>query len=301
MINTDLSDFKQRAIQAHYGTSFSPEKRGENLITEYTEALQGDLKEIETASDEQKEAYVLKFRSLLSSWVGAKGNCISTMITGPANFPVRRAEKANRSEENKYQLFSYWRGKAKKAILKSLQPEKTYETEIDRYKKDLAGRIQMQELCKTCNAIIRKAKGADCTAELEAAGLSHNNAIKIQLPDYCGRIGFASYVTTNNLANIHRIEGRIKELEAKEQKATKENEVIKIQGGQIVVDYSIDRIQIQHDSKPDRAVIDSLKHAGFHWSPSNGCWMRQITGNAIYSVRNLLSTTLKKEEIATTI
>lgn len=299
MINTDLSDLQQAAINAHDGTSFSPEKRGENLIAEFTEILVNDLNEIVAASDEQKEAYINKFKSLLSAWIGAKGRCISSMITGPAKFPTNRADKANRSEQNKYELLTYWRKKAKKAILKSLEPEKTYLSEIDRYKKDLANRLLLQDLYKNCNAIIRKAKGSDCTTELETAGLSHPNAVKIQLPDFCRRIGFASYVTTNNLANIHRIEGRIKELESKEQKATKENEVIKIEGGQIVVDYSIDRVQILHDVKPDRSIIDSLKHAGFHWSPSNSCWQRQITNNAIYSVRDLLSTTLKK--VVTTI
>ena len=297
LLSTDLSDLKQRAINAHNWTSFDPEKRGEQLINEFTQELIDDLKEIETASEGQKAAYISKFRSLLSSWISAKSNCMSSMITGPARFPTRRAEKANRSEQNKYELLTYWRKKAKKAILKSLEPEKTYETEIERYKKDLTNRLQLQQLYKDCNAIIRKAKGQPCTEALEAAGLSHSNAIKIQTPDWGGRIGFASFHTSNNLANIHRIEGRIKELEAKEQKAGKENEVISFQGGKITVDYSIDRILIQHDSKPERSVIDSLKGAGFHWAPSQHCWMRQITGNAMYATRELLRNTLKAQEV----
>ena len=288
-MNTTLEDLKARAIQAHYGTSFSPEVRGENLIREFTEVLLDDLKQIETASDEQKEAYISKFKALLSAWIGAKSNCISTMITGPARFPVRRAEKANRSEQNKYELFTYWRSKAKKAILKSMEPEKTYLSEIDRYKKDLAGRQKLQEIMKASNAIIRKAKGATCTAELEAAGLSHDSAIKIQLPDYAGRIGFAQFNLTNNLANIHRIEGRIKEMEAKGQKATTqpEGKEIPFEGGRVVLDYSIDRVQIQHDKRPEYSVISLLKGAGFHWSPRNGCWMRQISPAAIWKAEQI--------------
>lgn len=123
--NTDLSYLLQRAIWAHNNTSFSPERRGEQLIKDFTELLESDLEIIKDATEEQKEAYIIKFKSLLNSWIGAKMNCISSMITGPANFPVRKAEKANRSEQNKYELLTYWREKAKKAILKSLQPEKS--------------------------------------------------------------------------------------------------------------------------------------------------------------------------------
>ncbi len=164
-----------------------------------------------------------------------------------------------------------------------------YSEEIAKYKKDLASRIKLQEMAKTCNAIIRKAKGADCTMQLELAGLDHTNAVNIQQPDFCGRIGFPSYVTTNNLANIKRIEGRIKELEGKMQQAetTNDAEPIRFEGGEIVLDYSIDRLQIRHDSKPSRVVIDSLKHSGFHWSPTNGAWQRQITNTALWQAETI--------------
>jgi hypothetical protein len=58
-------------------------------------------------------------------------------------------------------------------------------------------------------------------------------------------------------------------------------------GGIIVVDYSIDRVQIKHDTKPEKAIIDNLKHSGFRWSPSNTAWQRQITPAALYSVQKV--------------
>lgn len=284
----NLQEFRTRARQAHNWTSFDPEKRGEQLIKEFEEILNNDLEKIKDASDSQKAFYVSKFKNLFSSWLNAKSNCFSMMITGGSNFDTRKHERNNNRETSHYNAFNYWREKAQKAILKSLQPEKTNLTELERYKKDLAGRLANQQLMKDCNAIIRKAKGLDCTQLLVNAGLSEKNAIEIQKPDFCGRIGFASFNTTNNLANIKRIEQRIKHLENLEKLAENVGEqVFKFEGGQVVIDYTINRVQIKHDSKPDRSIIDSLKHGGFHWSPSNKAWQRQITRAAIYATNEI--------------
>jgi hypothetical protein len=284
----NLQEFKERARRAHYWTSFDPEKRGEQLIKEFEEILNNDLEKIKDASDSQKTFYVSKFKNLFSSWLNAKSNCFSAMITGPAKFNNRKHEQSNNREASHYNAFNYWREKAQKAILKSLQPEKTNLSELERYKKDLSERLKTQQLMKDCNAIIRKAKGADCTQLLVNAGLSEKNAIELQKPDFCGRIGFASFNTTNNLANIKRIEQRIKHLENLEKLAENVGEqVFKFKGGTVILDYSIDRVQIKHDSKPDRSIIDSLKHNGFHWSPSNAVWQRQITRAAIYATNQI--------------
>ena len=284
-----LEELKKQAVQAHNWTSFDPEKRGEQLINEFTDILNNDLQEINASSEETKQNYIKKFKSLLSAWLGAKSRCFSAMITGPSNFPTRRHEKANRSEENKYQLFAYWRSKAKKAILKSLEPEKTFISEIDRYKKELESRLINQKLMKDCNIIIRKAKGKDCTEELIKAGLSEVNAKEVQTPDRFSGFGFASFSMTNNLASIHRIEGRIKELEAKEQRATSgEGKEFSFNGGKVLFNYSLDRLQIMHDTKPEYEIISKLKHSGFHWSPFNKAWQRQITRDAI-SAANLIT------------
>jgi hypothetical protein len=283
----NLSDLKQLAIRAHNWTSFDPEKRGENLINEFREILNADLLEIQKATEEQKERYVLKFRSLLTAWLHSKSNCMSSMITGPAKFPTQKAEKANNRERGHYDAFMYWRSKAKKAILKSLEPEKTYQSEIERYKRDLTNRLHWQEVCKNANVIIKKAKGQNCFDELVSAGVSIKEAKLIQVPDFARRIGYPSYILTNNLKNIKHIQERIKTLEAKEAISTTGNKEFSFEGGKVVLNYEIDRIMILHDSKPDYSVISNLKHNGFHWSPTNKAWIRQITREAIYKTEIL--------------
>ena len=276
-----LDNFRQQAISAHNGTSFDPEKRGENLINEFETMLTQDLEKLINATNEQMEQYIAKFKSLFSAWLSAKGRVLSPMITGPANFPVRRNEKANRSERNKYELFAYWRDKAIKAIIKSTLPEKTFLTEIERYKSELLAMQKNHELMKEGNKRIKDAIKNKINIDTY---LTETFNIKPHMLDWTMKFGFG---LQNNNANMKRVELRIKELEAKEARKDNENKELKFPGGVIILNYSIDRLQIKHDSRPERSVIDNLKHAAFHWSPSQMVWQRQLTNDAIFKAKQL--------------
>jgi len=292
-----LSSLWELAYRAHTGTSFSPEKRADNIIQSYSEELVADIEELKKSEIEEEiiNGYISRYKNNLSSWLSAKSNCLSTMIAGGSNFPVRRAEKANRSEQRNYEVFRVWREKAKKAIIRKSLPEKTFISEIDRYKKELEGCKRNQQLMKDTNAIIRKSKGKDCTSELIKLGLSEKIAVEIQKPDFCGRIGFASYSLTNNNANIKRLEERLKTMEQKEELSTtvKETEY-KFSEGIIIMNFQDDRIQVKHDQKPNFEGLQTMKKHGFKWSPSNVCWQRQITVNAIYTTNSLFSVNIPR-------
>ena len=281
-----LQDFKEKAISAHRWTSFSPERRGETMVNEYSAQLAKDLQELraQNIDNETLLSYEQRYKSLFSAWLNAKSNCISAMITGPARFPIHKAEKANRSEQKHYDIFQQWREKAKKAIVKKTQPEKTYNSEIERYKAELEGMKRNHELMKIGNNAIRKANKdkVDITAYLiETFG------IQTHMIDWTMKFGFG---LQNNNANMKRVELRIKELEAKEQNRQNEPEKeFLFNGGKVVMNYEADRIQIKHDSRPNQEVITLMKRNGFKWSPTNQAWQRQITGNAIYTTKHLIN------------
>lgn len=280
-----LQGFKEKAISAHRWTSFSPEKRGENIINTYSAQLSEDLQELKTqdVDSETLMFYEQRYKSLFSAWINAKSNCISSMITGPARFPTNKAEKANRSEEKHYDIFQQWREKAKKAILKKMQPEKTYNSEIERYKQELEGMRKNHELMKAGNIAIKKAhkEKTDITEYLTTTF-----GIKPHMIDWTMKFGFG---LQNNNANMKRVEARIKELEAKEQNRQSEPEKeFSFNGGIVIMNYEADRIQIKHDTKPNQEVIALMKKNGFKWSPFNKVWQRQLTANAIYATKQLL-------------
>lgn len=281
-----LQNFKEKAISAHRWTSFSPERRGETMVSEYSAQLAKDLEELkaQNTDSETLAAYEQRYKSLFSAWLNAKSNCISSMITGPARFPIHKAEKANRSEQKHYDIFQQWREKAKKAIVKKTQPEKTYNSEIDRYKQELEGMRKNHELMKEGNIAIKKAH-KDKTDISQY--LIDTFGIKPHMIDWTMKFGFG---LQNNNANMKRVEARIKELEAKEQNRQNEPEKeFSFNGGKVVMNYEADRIQIMHDTKPNQEVISLMKKNGFKWSPFNKAWQRQITANAIYTTKHLIN------------
>jgi len=93
--------------------------------------------------------------------------------------------------------------------------------------------------------------------------------------------------TRNNSANIRRIKQRIEGLEKKKGKPA---QTLKFKGGRIVANYDMDRLQIYFDEKPDEEMRSALKRRGFRCAPSqNYAWQRQLTNNAIYAAKQILS------------
>ena len=89
---------------------------------------------------------------------------------------------------------------------------------------------------------------------------------------------------TNNSAEIRRLKKRIEELSV-----AKETEYVgwEFEGGEVVPNKENCRLQIFFDEKPDEEKRSALKMRGFHWSPTEGAWQRQLNSNAIYATDRL--------------
>ena len=95
---------------------------------------------------------------------------------------------------------------------------------------------------------------------------------------------YPSYALTNNNAEIRRLKKRIEELSV-----AKETEYVgwKFDGGEVVPNKENCRLQIFFEEKPNEEQRSALKMRGFHWSPSEGAWQRQLNSNAIYATDRL--------------
>lgn len=284
-----LQHLQQRAVQAHQWTSFSPERRGETMIKDYSEELAADIAELQANADITPESiadYSARYERYFTAYLSAKSRCISPMITGPARFPTNRAEKANRSERNNYEIFREWRKRAKAAIVRKAQPVKTFVSELDRYKTELEALKKRHELTKEGNKRIAKARK---TGEDIRQYLTDTFNVQPHMLDWSLKFGFN---TVNSNANIKRIEMRIKELESKEQRR-EVNPITKytFEGGEMLLNYEVDRIQIMFATRPTKDELTAWKAKGlntFNWSPSANAWQRKITSNAWYCVRHML-------------
>ncbi|NLL67027.1 MAG: hypothetical protein GX236_04920 [Clostridiaceae bacterium] len=82
----------------------------------------------------------------------------------------------------------------------------------------------------------------------------------------------------------------LKALETKEktnQPAKKSEEKV-FDGGKIIYNYNLNRLQILFNQKPDSEIIENLKKHGFRWSPKNRVWQRQLTENAIKAAGSIV-------------
>lgn len=288
--------------RAHLNTSFRPEKRAEHYCQQF-DAAQADLRELGARPES-----IEKSERLFVAWMSAKGNCLSSMITGPARFPVARAEKANRSEENKGREFLDHFERVTKAIRKAqyyeAHPEarpisNSDEDALPRLKAKLEKLEQERELNNAINKIVRREPRSEYTdvkgEEMRKLGLSDRVIAEIFKPDFCGAAGIPAYVNQNLGGNIKRIKERIAELEQTKQIKTERIDL----GNDVFVtqDTQAMRIFFEFPGKPDEETRALLKSKGFRWTPSQGHWGRKLTGNASQAARQVMNA-LKQEGAA---
>lgn len=269
------------AYRAYSNTSFDPERRRDQILNELQQELTADL----AALGDKAGNYEAKYIDHARNWLGRKSRCISMLITGPANFPTRRNQKANDSESKGWDDFRAWRLRYIKAVnrVHNLSPEDDMDLAIKKVDKLMIN----QEKMKAANKILRNKKYTDDQkiAELIETGFPEKLAPVMLEPDCVGTIGFASYSLTNNNAKIKSAKQKVEIL--KRRITIKESfEPIPFPGG--VIDIENDRVTITHDVKPDRDVIDKIKGRGFHWSRNYACWSRKHTANALYTAKELM-------------
>jgi len=266
------------AYRAHSNISFSPEKRAYKIVANYEGQLNDDLKNI---PETERERYIEGYVKRLSSWLSAKSNCLSSMITGPTNFPVRKAERANRTEENRFGDFVLWRDKALKAIARKKEeakPEEQKNVEQLAFWKEQVDKLFRGWLVDRFRS------------RLETVARTGNVELVRSVLNYFAKQQKEKGVV---LATPRHGVWKLAEVAEKfraslESVKTTESSEYEINGVKVVKNFQAERIQLFFDGKPAPEIISSLKHNAFKWSPSNMCWQRQLTQNAINATNGLL-------------
>jgi hypothetical protein len=272
------------AYRAYYAISFSPEKRA---ITECNFFDEINKEFTELGADERA---FTKFESLFLASLNAKSNCMSSMITGSANFPVARMEKMNSRERARTQEMYDFIDKVRKAIDKVNNPSTDIRSDdkdaITKLKEKLANLEKNQEKMKACNKIIKDKKDNKIERLTEILG-NEETAREVLKPSRYGIVGYESFSLTNNNATIRSTKERIAQLEL--QKGRKTTDLRKEELNlTITQNAEDDRIQFFFDDKPEREVIDIMKRHGFKWSRNNNCWQRLWNNNCVYAVKNYI-------------
>jgi len=276
-----LSKYWEQINRAHSNISFSPERRADMYVRDYSEELDEDLAQL----GENQGNYKEKYERYFSAWMSAKGNCISSAITGPANFPVRKAEKANNSERNRYDEFRHWREKYFKAVNRVRTPSP--EEDLENLYKELDGYLILNENIKEWNKSIRKYKNGKMTIEEMRDQLKKDGITDRWMTAILRNVTYSYWHGLGSFATkIRKLRERAEALKSRIQRKEEWTD-IEFEGGRITVED--DRVKIYHDEKPSPEIIGALKRHGFRWSPYWGAWSRKHTGQAVYDAKMIVN------------
>ncbi|MCK5023564.1 MAG: hypothetical protein KAS04_05300, partial [Candidatus Aenigmarchaeota archaeon] len=290
---------KEFAIEAHHNMSHFPEKGGERSRQEYADTVNEmyeDLKEKATTPEQLAivEEEMLKFKErylkAYNTFLSAKSRTASSMVVGPARFPVAKNRERMEMEMRRYDELVDLEKKARASIEKKLKAQSIEERGGEKIVAD-EELTQMQEKLdsmKEANKIMRSKKltfdeKMDEIAKLPSLG----DSIEYYTQRNEKFEGFPSFSTTNLRNKIKSRESKKTKTEKREAKAPVEH-ISDFEGGKVVRNNELDRIQILFDEKPDADMIQNLKKSGWRWSPKNNAWQRQATQNAIRSAGQIL-------------
>lgn len=284
----------EAGIRAHYNTSFSPEKRGEQEFEGFCrtcEKIIEQINKLELSPEIKAVEKTLFVETLFNKeiqYLRIKSNCISSMITGGSNFPVRRAERANKAEHNASEaclnfVNNYIKRLEKKHGIDFYSTnviKKEDSDAVDKLKEKILKLEQLQEKMIEANKIIRKYKtNEERKAELIKAGFSEKLTDEMLEVNCFGGQGFERFKTTNNGAEIRRAKQRLEQTEKLKSQKTVE---IKAENGIRLEDNPAEnRIRIFYNGKPPAETISELKHYAYRWTPSLGCWQAYRNNRSI--------------------
>lgn len=290
-----LEDLRGAAYNAYRNNSHTPEKRAESVVKDYSEELDSDFKEIESASGtEVAEDYKRRYRGKLADYLRSMANTASAFIVGPAKFPVEKNRKRQEATEKKYNEFREWRER----FLKAVKRNKQSVDKVDRVEHLTAEIIKETDLikhCKEVNKVVRDGKLTDAQKvekiKLISQALTDAEIFNLLKGDFAGRKGYPAYVLTNANQRLKRVQQALKVELAKRivSDSNGGSETFDFPGGKLIFNYTENRVQIKHDEKPAQEVIQKLKLNAFKWSPTNKCWQRILTENAKHAARQILN------------
>ena len=158
---------------------------------------------------------------------------------------------------------------------------------IDRLKEKIERLTRQQEQMKTDNKIVRSKSMPveEKVKKLVENGHKEDYARKM----IAEKIEWPSYALTNNNAKISAAK---KQLEKAESLAGMEDAEYSIGDINVAEVFSENRIRLYFPGKPEDEMRNKLKHNGFRWAPSMGCWQAYINRWTLRFVKELNNTSL---------
>jgi len=240
--------------------------------------------------DSHLERYAAKLAANINKGLEIDGRVPSIMIAGGSNFPTAKKEKQNAARDRNMQEWEEIQGILEK--MKSVGAGGISGDDpnaIDKLNAELEGLQAKQDKMKKANAHWRKHGTMSGFADLTDEQVAQIDERMKTAYSWVQKNGpYEDFKLTNNNAKIKRIQKRIEELS---RHAESTYEGWKFDGGEVVINRDNNRLQIVFEEKPDEDLRAELKKNGFKWAPSQSAWQRQLTDNAMYSIKRIKAVT----------
>ena len=300
-MNDDYSkDLSREFVEnAFRWSTMDPEKRASREIASYANEMEGILKSLECLAENNDTGDFVEnefsrfregYKKRYINWLSAVSRTASPMVTGSANFPTSRNQKALDSEHNRCNDLEEFKERSLKAIRKKLCPGERPimagdSDAVQRTQEELSKAIKKQDMMKTVNNAIRKhGTGDECKAALVGLGIEDKSASELLEQDCFGCFGFRSFELSNNNAKIRRLKARLQRLiNAKNTP----DQSININGVKLELSNADNRMRLYFDGKPSAEIRRELKGNGFRWAPSLACWQAYANSSSIENAKRI--------------
>lgn len=292
------------ARNAHYCIHMGDYKPGSatasyrNSVNSAAQLVEQQKARVSAFYHDKLDALLNSYANRLAAWTNDynrnQASYPSQFIAGAGNFNMR---KHNRQMAREGSLWDEYQ--QIEAILDKIRSIGTGPVDLadpnarEMLTERLNSQRQMLEDAKTANAYYRKHKTLE-----GCPGLSEKNRAWLTRPGvFASGDGspislygspFPAYELASIRGKIERTEQRLAELDRREQQAAESQTGTAFDGGQIVRNIDLNRLQILFDAIPDADTRAALKQNGFRWSPKNQAWQRQLTDNAERAARQVL-------------
>ena len=289
---------EETARNAHYCVHMSDYKLGSatasyrNSVNSAAQLVEQQKARVSTFYHDKLDALLNSYARRLAQWTNDynrnQSSYPSQFIAGAGNYNMK---KHNRQMSREDSLWEEYR--QIEAILDKIRSVGTGPVDLaDPHAREmlterLNSQRQMLEDAKTANAYYRKhktLKGCPGFTPKQAAALTAPDSFDIRVHGS----PFPAYELASIRGKIERTEQRLAELDHREQQAAEPQTGTAFDGGQIVRNIDLNRLQILFDAIPDADTRAALKQNGFRWSPKNQAWQRQLTDNAERAARQVL-------------
>lgn len=295
---------EETARNAHYCIHMGDYKPGSatasyrNSVNKAAQMVEQQKARVSAFYHDKLDALLNSYARRLAQWTNDynrnQASYPSQFIAGAGNYNMKKHNRQMAREDSLWEEY-----RQIEAILDKIRSVGTGPVDLaDPHAREmlterLNSQRQMLEDAKTANAYYRKHKTLE-----GCPGLSEKNRAWLTRPGvFASGDGspislygspFPAYELASIRGKIERTEQRLAELERREQQAEEPQTGTAFDGGQIVRNIDLNRLQILFDAIPDADTRAALKQNGFRWSPKNQAWQRQLTDNAERAARSVL-------------